>query len=245
MEPPPAISPFVFVDGRKYILAETEERPEPEIFGKLTPPPRTVSPLVRWRVLLRSEMELLLIVLCMGTVCTVGILYLLGGDFAAFAGFLIVPLVPLLPIAFMKATKVILTMRQTTGIIWLLQNGLAGKGRFFGMGATGKTVDNFAEVQLQYQFTTEDGNTRNAFFVTAEIKKAMALADESFKLIFYDPAQPNRNLLFDSLPKGIVFDEFDGIFRTSPMLLYVQILWLCFVFAVVPAIIFVVATFLC
>jgi hypothetical protein len=60
------IPPFVFAYGRKYVLAETEELPEPEMFAKLTPPPRNVSAAVRWRMYLRQEMELLTLAVFIG-----------------------------------------------------------------------------------------------------------------------------------------------------------------------------------
>ena len=238
MEPDSPIAPFVFVDGRKYILAETEERPEPEIFAKLTPPPRNASPFVRWRIFFRREGDLLLIVFAMSILCSCGALYVMGAEIVA--GFILATLTSLLPFVYSATNRVISAMRESTGLIQLLQSGLIGKGRFHGMCATGKKVDNFAEVQLKYQFSVEDGNSYNASFMVANIKQIMELADESLKLIFYEQAQPNRNLLFDSLPKGIWFDEFDAMFRTSPLAIYTQVLGLCIAAWALPAICFAV-----
>ena len=234
MEPDSPISPFVFVDGRKYILAETEKRREPEIFAKLTPPPRNVSPLVQWRIFLSREGDLMLITLSVSILGSSGVLCVLDGGI--FLGFMAATLVSLLPFAYTATIRVISAMRKSTGTIQLLQNGLPGRGRFCGMCATGKKVDNFAETQLKYQFSMEDGNSYNASFTTANIKQVMELADESLKLVIYDPAQPNRNLLFDALPKGIWFDENDEVFRTSLVPIYLQVLGLCLAAFALPAI---------
>jgi hypothetical protein len=239
------ILPFVFVDGRKYVLAETEALPEPEIFGKLTPPPRKVSSQVHWRLYFRHEMELLCIAVFIGLCSSVGMLFAFGGDAGVFATMMTVMCLPALPIIVQSASRIYLGRYETANILQLLQDGFAGKGRFTGLCATGKKIDNAAEMQLKYQFTTQEGNTYNAAFCMANVKKIMALSDESLKLIFYDPAQPRRNMLFDTLPKGIEFDDESAAFRTKSSFLITQILWLCFGAAIFPVIFLVVIVFLC
>jgi len=71
------------------------------------------------------------------------------------------------------------------------------------------------------------------------------LSDESLKLIFYDPAEPSRTLLFDTLPKGIVFDDLNATFCTSPLLIVWQVFYLCLAFAAIPMITLAVIIFLC
>jgi hypothetical protein len=153
--------------------------------------------------------------------------------------------IPLLPVAYIFASRIYSGRHETLNALQLLQNGLAGKGRFVGLCSTGKKIDNAAEMQLQYQFTIQEGNTYNASFCMANVKKIMELSDESLKIIFYDPVQPKRNVLFDTLPKGIEFDDLDGIFRTHPLFLITQLLWLCFGIAVFPIIFLGVIAFLC
>jgi len=239
------IPPFVFVDGRKYILADAEELPEPEIFARLTPPPRNVSQLVQWRLLLCRESDMLMIAIFIGALCGYG-LGMLFIDSFEFVGFIMAGII--FPMSFFVISalfRIRSTVRNRSKIVHLLQNGFVGKGRFVGMRSTGKTVDNFTEVELKYQFTAEDGNTRNAFIFVTEMYQLITLSSESLKLIFYDPAGPSRNLLFDTLPKGIKFDEDTGTFCTSPLLLMGQIVGLCIAMAAIPVIIFGVYMFLC
>jgi len=243
METEPSIPSFVFVDGRKYVLAETEELPEPEMLAKLTPPPRNVSASVRWRLYLRHESELLALALLLGLYSSVGMLLILGED-DFVKGLIIAMAAPTLPYVYVFTTRIYSEIRETLNMLQLLQDGLAGTGRFAGMCSTKKKVDNKPEMQLKYQFTTQEGNTYNASFCMVNVKKIMELSTESLKLIFYDPVKPSRNVLFDTLPKGIEFDDLDGIFRTHSSFLITQILWLCFCVAVFP-VFFAVIVFGC
>ena len=244
MDTESTILPFVFVDGRKYVLDETEELPEPEILGKLTPPPRNVSPSVRWRLFLCREMELLGIAVSMGILFTTGACFLFGGVFGDFSTLILVIVLPILPYTLAGIGRVYSGMRASSNHIQLLQDGLISKGRFYGMGSTGKKVDNVLEMQLKYQFTTQDGNTYNARFV-ADMRQVIKLSGESIKLIFYDPTQPNKHLLFDTLPKGVDFDGENGTFFTRLSYLILQMLWLCIAFSAIPVITLAVALFLC
>jgi hypothetical protein len=247
----PTIPPFVFVDGRKYVLAEDEERPQPEIFEKLTPPPRNVTAWVKWRLRLRRKTELLFIAFFVGSCCSGGILLALGNKFAIT--FMAAMCIPILPIAFIMIQRCLSDLRKSASDLRLLQIGFVGKGRFFGMCSSKKTVHNFPEMQFKYQFTMEDGNSYNTSFSMTDLmtdmmqytEKMRGLSDESLKLIFYDPVKPSLNLLFDSLPKGIRFDDSEEKFCTAPSLLIVQILWLCATFAAVPLIVLTVYAFLC
>jgi hypothetical protein len=252
MDTPP-IPPFVFVDGRKYVLAEDEERPVPEIFDKLTSPPRNVTAWVKWRVRLRRKMELQFTAFFAGCCCCAGILWALGVNAMIFNAFIGAMCIPMIPIVFIMAQRCLSDMRKSASDLQLLQNGFVGKGRFFGMCSTVKTVHNFPEMQFKYQFAMEDGNSYNTSFSMTDLmtdvmqhaKNMRALSDESLKLIFYDPTKPKRNLLFDALPKGIWFDDSAATFRTAPLLLIIQILWLCVAFAAVPMITLTVYAFSC
>ena len=230
------IPPFVFVDGKKYVLAEAEERPEPDIFSKLTQPPRNVSSVVRWRLFLCREGDLWLLAFFLGALFCSGLSFLLGDDIPFF-GFFTVFFVSVLPFVLISIDRTYSAMRASSNTIQLLQDGLAGKGRFFGMCATGKKVSHAVEMQLQYQFTTHDGDTCNAFFQEIDANKLIKISDESLKLIFYDPMQPNRNVLFNTLPKGIEFDEENGTFYTRPSFLMIQVLWLGIAFSAIPLIV--------
>jgi hypothetical protein len=245
METESTIPPFVFVDGRKYVLAETEELPEPEMFAKLTPPPRNVSSTVRWRLYLRHEMELFTLAVFVGGAVSTVMTLILAADAPHVCGLVGTMFCSLLPFAYFAASRVYSGRHETRNALQLLQDGLAGKGRFAGICATEKVVDKVAEMKLTYQFTTQNGNTYNASFCMANVKKIMSLSTEKPKLIFYDPVKPSRNVLFDTLPKGIEFDEIDEVFRTKQSFLVVQILWLCFGVAVFPLIFGSVYAFLC
>ena len=245
METETAVPPFVFVEGRKYILAETEELPEPEIFAQLTPPPRHISSQVRWRLLLCCESELLMIAMVIGGYCGCGLGMLFIDGFALLASMVAVFFLSMSPLVIFALFRIHSAVRKRPNIIHLLQNGFVGKGRFVGMRSTGKTVDSCMEVELKYQFTAEDGNTRNAFIFVTDMQKLLTLSSESLKLIFYDPIGPSRNLPFDTLPKGIQFDDATGTFYTNTWFLIGQILGLCIAVTAIPAIIFGVYVFLC
>jgi hypothetical protein len=246
METESTIPPFVFVDGRKYVLADIEELPVPEMFEKLTPPPRNISASVRWRLYLRHEIELLTLAVFTGLGgCMIAMWMFAEIGVAVMCHIMMVVALPLLPIACLFASRIYVGRHETFNALRLLQDGLVSTGRFVGICATEKKVDNAVLMLLTYQFTLQDGNTYNASFYMANVKKIMALSTESLKLIFYDPAQPNQNMLFDTLPKGIEFDEIDGIFRTKSSFLITQILWLCFGVAVFPIIFSLIIVFLC
>ena len=239
------ISPFIFVDGRKYILADPEELPEPEIFSRITPPPRNISPLVLWRLFLCRESELLLIATFIGMCCGCGLGWLFIDGFA-FVGFIIMgTILPMFLFVLNAVMRILLAARKRLNIIHLLQNGLIGKGCFVGMASTGNREDNLPEIELKYQFTSEDGNTRSAFHCVTDMRKLMELSSASQKLILYDSIGPSRNLLFDTLPKGIDFDEATQTFYTSLSFLVVQIFGLCLAVSIVPAIIFGIYVLLC
>jgi len=254
MDTESTIVPFVFVDGRRYVLAETDELPEPEILGKLTPPPRNVSSSMQWRLILCREGELNIVATFLGAFFCFGTLFLLGGDLGDFASWMLAIGVPILPYVLICVNRICSGMRESSSIIQFLQDGLVGKGRFYGMAPTGKKhhtsgklSDNarIPEIHMKYQFAMQDGNTHNAFLTVTDMRQFIRLSDDSLKLFFYDPAQPNRNLLFDTLPKGIDFDEETGTFCTRPAVLLTQIVWLCVAFSAIPAITFAVAAFLC
>jgi hypothetical protein len=130
--------PFVVVDGRRYVLADEEDKdyfaslPEPEIFQKLTPPPRKVS--IAAQLLLLGDMSVDVVI---------------GWIFACFGMIFCILIVPLA----MNATAELLryyqplgqgeiTVIEKTGMkvnetpIYLFTfkqpNGTVGKCRFFG-----------------------------------------------------------------------------------------------------------------
>jgi len=246
MEPTPAIPPFVFVDDRKYVLAETEECPKPEIFEKLTLPPRNVSQWVQWRLLLRRETDLTGVALILGFNGGFVTLFAFGDPgFTRFACYMMIVMSPWWVHVFFAIKRIYRVGRNHGNIIWLLQSGTVGKGHFFGMNSTGRKICNAAEMRLKYQFTTQEGNTYNMCFCTEDIKKVIKLSDESLKLILYDSEEPDQNVLFDSLPKGIWFDDFNGMFRTHPLPFIEQGSWLCAALVGIPAVTVAVAMFLC
>jgi len=244
-ETPKTIPPYVFVDGRKYILADAEELPEPEMFARLTPPPRNVSQLIQWRLFLSRESELLLIATVIGALCGCGLGMLFIEGFAFIGSMIGVFFLTMLPVIIPAIFRIRSAARKRSNIIHLLQNGLVGKGRFYSMASTGKTVDNLTEVELKYQFTAADGKTRYASLCVTEMRKLLALSSDSQRLVFYDPIGASRNLLFDSLPKGTKFDSATATFCMSPWFLIGQILGLCIAVTAIPAIIFGVYVFLC
>ena len=244
METESAIPPFVFVDGRKYILAEDEELPERELLTKLTCPPRNISALVRWRLYLRQETDLYLLALYAGVLGSACTLRMFGVE-AVLNGLMLTFTIVMLPYAYIAASRIYSGRHETMNVLRLLQIGLASCGRLVDLISTGKKVDNAVEIQLKYQFTTHEGSTFNTSFCTANINTIMKLSSETQKIIFYDPAQPRRNILFDALPEGIEFDDLDGIFRTNLSFLMTQLLWLCFMIAILPMICLFVFIFLC
>jgi hypothetical protein len=123
-------------------------------------------------------------------------------------------------------------------ILRLLQNGEVGKGYFIEMEPTGMVINGKPVMKLHYQFTANDGEIHDAFVKTCNTKK---LTDASLKPFFYDVMQPNKSVLFDSLPNGIHFDEFDRTFRANPLISFLPILFFGLFLAELVVLIYAIA----
>ncbi|MGV8122619.1 MAG: hypothetical protein AB2L14_22905 [Candidatus Xenobiia bacterium LiM19] len=96
----------------------------------------------------------------------------------------------------------------------LLSSGDAALGTLEKKEATNVEVNNRRVYALTFSFKTKDGTPAFAVSKTNEPEK---LEDDTEERLFYDPVNPSRAVLFDSLPGGVGIDERGEIFDPSPM----------------------------
>lgn len=246
---------FVIVDGKKFVLAQDEQSkpggPEPEIFQRLTEPPRNVS--------FAARMTLLW---CNGLVPQIGwflVCFILF--FAIIAGHAFTEmsdhgeLVDGLGFVIFGLNFVTFLLGGTGMILYgffkgrntlrLLRDGEVGRARFVGMKETGLRVNNEMMMKLHFTFTASDGQDYDVHVKTLETKK---LLDDAVEPLFYDPADPKNAILLDSIPSKIRFDDMERTFNGSATaallpffcgpLLVVEIILLIYTFSYGPLISF-------
>ncbi len=79
----------------------------------------------------------------------------------------------------------------------LLRDGQPAYGVLAGMEATNTTINNSPVMKMTFRFTAEDGQEYTA---TAKTHETGLLTDSRRELLVYDPQNPARAVLFDSLP---------------------------------------------
>jgi len=98
--------------------------------------------------------------------------------------------------------------------IRLLASGEAALGVLEKKEPTNVTVNNRRVYALTFSFKAKDGTPAITVAKTNEPEK---LEDDSEERIFYDPMDPSKAVLFDSLPGGVGIDERGEIFDPSPV----------------------------
>ncbi|MDR1925176.1 MAG: hypothetical protein LBQ66_12465, partial [Planctomycetaceae bacterium] len=97
--------------------------------------------------------------------------------------------------------------------IQLLRSGIIDNGRLAAMTKTGNYNDDKPEMNLQYQFTTANGETEDIFIKTDDTK---SLTIDSLRPLLYDPFNPKISVFLDVLPAGVRFDEMKNTFTVNP-----------------------------
>ncbi|MDR1964502.1 MAG: hypothetical protein LBQ50_12045, partial [Planctomycetaceae bacterium] len=80
--------------------------------------------------------------------------------------------------------------------IQLLRSGIIDNGRLAAMTKTGNYNDDKPEMNLQYQFTTTNGETEDIFIKTDDTK---SLTIDSLRPLLYDPFNPKISVFLDVL----------------------------------------------
>lgn len=143
----------------------------------------------------------------------------MGGIFIIF-----IPFVFLFPI--IGIAVVFYGALQGKKAIHLLQDGEIGRGRYLDMKLTGTKVNHQSVMKLHYQFEAADGETYDAYATALDTEK---LTDDPVEPLLYDPLDPTKSVLLDSLPGNVRFDEFEGIFKANPFRVFLPTLF-CLVF---------------
>jgi hypothetical protein len=97
--------------------------------------------------------------------------------------------------------------------IHLLRDGTAIGARFRGMNPTGTKVNDSPMMKVDFEYQV-DGETYTA---SAQALDTSRLTDTPCKAVLYDPMQPNRSIVLDSLPGGLHLDELTGRFGVNPL----------------------------
>jgi hypothetical protein len=96
----------------------------------------------------------------------------------------------------------------------LLCSGEAVLGTLEKKEPTNVTVNNRRVYALTFSFKTKNGYPASTVVKTNEPEK---LEDDSEERLFYDPAEPSRATLFDTLPGGVGINERGEIYDPSPV----------------------------
>ncbi|MEM9858439.1 MAG: hypothetical protein AAF843_13835 [Bacteroidota bacterium] len=99
------------------------------------------------------------------------------------------------------------------GLIWLgisikrglkkirvISHGKIGRGQLAGKEPTNSTVNGETVYKLTFEFKADDGR---AYQVSTKTHKTDELEDENYEVLIYDPQDPSRAFLADSLPWGV------------------------------------------
>ena len=96
--------------------------------------------------------------------------------------------------------------------IRLVQYGTAVGAKFAGMSPTGTKVNAKPVMKVNFEYQA-DGETYTTSVYALDTSR---LTDTKYKVVLYDPMQPERSVVPDGLPRGIYLDEMTGQFRTNP-----------------------------
>ena len=109
--------------------------------------------------------------------------------------------------------------------IYLLRDGTATGARFRGMNPTGTKVNDNPMMKVDFEYQA-DGET---YTVSAQALDTSRLTDTPCKAVLYDPMQPSRSIVLDSLPGGLYLDALTGRFGVNPLRCVLPLLAAAFV----------------
>ncbi|MDR0327359.1 MAG: hypothetical protein LBI05_03585 [Planctomycetaceae bacterium] len=118
--------------------------------------------------------------------------------------------------------------------IFMLQYGEAVKSRLLGAKPTNVSVNDQRVMKVDFEYQVE------GTMYTASIKETdtSRLTDAKSKVVFYDPMQPERSIVWDGLPSAIRLDELTGQFGANPLYYILPLLAATIVCGELAAIIF-------
>jgi hypothetical protein len=111
----------------------------------------------------------------------------------------------------------------------LLANGRGAYGRLKSSEPTSTRINNQRVMKLTFAFTTEDGQPAEAVLRTPQTGP---VTDEPAEKLIYDPRNPSRAVLLDSLPSGAAIDDHGQIYSRRPIRAAVSLILPCLVVAV-------------
>ena len=133
-------------------------------------------------------------------------------------------LIYLFPIAGLLLVRA--CVRSALRRVWFLRNGEAAKGMVMRVKETPGSERKYPKLEIVYEYTAGDGRKHKAIYDSSDVEKAEAMIfrlpvtekieammDEPYKVIFYDPRNPERIFPLDALAGIVTVDERDGFFR--------------------------------
>ena len=93
--------------------------------------------------------------------------------------------------------------------IRLLRDGEVGQAMFLGMEKTGTRVNDRYVMKMNYRHMVDD----EPYTFHVKTLAPERLDDGSAKIVFYDPLNPAKAILWEALPQGITLDELTGRFQ--------------------------------
>jgi hypothetical protein len=113
-----------------------------------------------------------------------------SAPFSAWIG-LLLGISPLIGLAFLA-----FAVSRGFKNIYLVTNGMLTKGKVLGKEATNTKINGRTLFRMIFEFKTQNGHTAQAKCTTTEPEKVL---DEAEELLVYDPRQPEKAVLLDTL----------------------------------------------
>jgi len=104
--------------------------------------------------------------------------------------------------------------------IYLLHEGTAIGARFLDMNPTNAKVNDRPVMQVNFEYQV-DGEEYTASAYALDTSR---LTDTHYKMVLYDPMQPERSVVLDGLPSGVHIEDLTGRFWVNPLRLVLPLL---------------------
>jgi hypothetical protein len=118
--------------------------------------------------------------------------------------------------------------------IFMLQYGEAVKARLLGTKPTNVSVNEHRVMKVDFEYQVEG----TMYTASAQAIDISRLTEDGSKIVFYDPMQPERSIVWEGLPSAIRFDKLSGQFGASVLPCIFPLLAAVIVFGELAAIVF-------
>ena len=97
--------------------------------------------------------------------------------------------------------------------IHLLQDGTATSAKYVGMNHSGISANKVPVMKVNFEYQVDE----KKYTASVHAVDTSRFTDAEYRVVFYDPIEPKRSVVWDGLPRGLRIDELTRRFGVNPL----------------------------